>query len=103
MIRMTEAEVKTRFGDLMERAQIEPIRVTKSGRDTVVTLSVQEYDRLCGLDDRYWGERALEVIRTQQPLGAEATAQWLSDLLDCNLELQHVHLEASSASTDAEV
>ena len=81
MTTMTATEAKSRFGELVEKAQIEPIRVSKSGRDAVVILSAEEYDRLSELDDRYWGEQALNVVRTQKSLGVEGTAQWLEGLV----------------------
>lgn len=82
MISMTATEVKNRFGELADQIRSGPIRVTKSGRDTMVIVSAEEFDRLSEIEDRVWGQRALEVVHTQKPLGVEATAQWIESLVE---------------------
>ena len=58
MTRATATEVKNRFGEFMEKARREPVKVQKSGRDYVVILDNDEYERLEAESDRYWGELA---------------------------------------------
>jgi antitoxin Phd len=82
MTTMTATEVKKRFGELGDQVRSGPIRVTKSGRDAMVIVSADEYDRLTEMEDRLWGERALEVVRSGKPLGLEATAQWIQNLVE---------------------
>lgn len=82
MTTMTATEVKKRFGELGDQLRSGPIRVTKSGRDTMVILSAEDFDRLTELEDRVWGERALEAVRSQKPLGVEATARWIESLVE---------------------
>jgi prevent-host-death family protein len=81
MTTLTATEAKSRFGELVEKAQIEPIRVSRSGRDAVVIVSAAEFDRLSEIDDRNWGERAMEVVRTQTPLDPKESAAWLAGLV----------------------
>jgi len=77
MTTMTATEAKTRFGDLADQVRSGPIRVTRSGRDAMVIMSAEEFDRLVEIEDRYWGEQALAVVREQKPLGVEKSAKWL--------------------------
>ena len=82
MTTMTATEVKNKFGELGDQLRSGPIRVTKSGRDTMVIVSAEQFDRLMEMEDRLWGEQALEVVRTQKTLGVEATAQWIENLVE---------------------
>jgi len=82
MTTMTATEVKNRFGELGDQLRSGPIRVTKSGRAAMVIVAADEFDRLKQLEDRVWGERALEVIRTEKPLGVKETAKWLATLIE---------------------
>ena len=54
----TATEVKNRFGEFMDKAQHEPIKVAKTGRNYAVLISYEEYQRLTALEDAYWGEAA---------------------------------------------
>ncbi len=51
-------EVKNHFGAVLDSALVEPVMVQKSGRSSVVILSVTEYDRLIAMEDAYWAARA---------------------------------------------
>lgn len=52
MITFTDAELQERFGHYREAAILQPVAVTHHGRDSVVLLSVEEYQRLKALDTR---------------------------------------------------
>ncbi len=62
MLHLAASEVKQRLGQYMESALIEPIIIEKSGRPTVVMLSIAEFERLQAMDDAYWGERAKQAL-----------------------------------------
>ena len=62
-MKATATEVKNRFGEFLDRAQKEPITVEKSGRAVAVLLAQEEYERLQALEDRYWGERAMDAAK----------------------------------------
>jgi prevent-host-death family protein len=55
---VTSTEVKNTFGTIMDSALVEPVLVKKSGRGSVVILSVAEYERLISMEDAYWASRA---------------------------------------------
>ena len=44
--RVTTAELIKNFGQLADQALTEPVTITKHGRDRLVMLSVEEYQRL---------------------------------------------------------
>lgn len=54
-------EVKNKFGSVMDTALAEPVLVKKSGRSSVVMLSVCEYERLLAMEDAYWASKALKA------------------------------------------
>ncbi len=58
MITETATEAKTRFGQILEKSQKEPVLIEKSGREYSVLLSYEEYKRLSALEDSYWVQMA---------------------------------------------
>ncbi len=46
MAAMTATEAKNRFGEVLELARKEPVRVQKNGRDVAVVLSAEDYTQL---------------------------------------------------------
>ncbi|HLJ57542.1 MAG TPA: type II toxin-antitoxin system prevent-host-death family antitoxin [Chthonomonadaceae bacterium] len=57
----TATDVKNRFGEFMDKAQIEPVTVEKTGRRYAVLIGFDEYMRLRALEDAYWGEAAAKA------------------------------------------
>ncbi len=51
MTKVTASELQKNFGKYQAHAQREPVTVTSHGRDSVVLLSVDEYDRFRRLED----------------------------------------------------
>jgi prevent-host-death family protein len=58
---VSSTDVKNTFGTVMDSALVEPVMVKKSGRSSVVILSVTEYERLTAIEDAYWASRALKA------------------------------------------
>ncbi len=46
MAEITATDAKNRFGQLLEMAQAEPVRIQKNGRDVAVVLSPEQYAAL---------------------------------------------------------
>lgn len=46
MAEMTATEVKNRFGEVIDIARREPVRVQRNGRTAVVVVDAEHYDRL---------------------------------------------------------
>ena len=72
MRNVTAIDVKNRFGQLLETAQREPVTAMKQGRPAAVMLSVEGYERMCGMAR----DRVLESVRQAQE---EAAAAGLTD------------------------
>jgi len=51
-MRVTTAEFIKYYGTLADRALLEPVTITKNGRDRLVILSAGEYERLARRDRR---------------------------------------------------
>ena len=73
-------EAKNRFGQLIEMAMSEPVAIEKKGRPVAVVMSFDEYKRLTEIEDRLWGERALQTLKGGF-LSPEETSQWLEGKL----------------------
>jgi prevent-host-death family protein len=46
MAAISATDAKNKFGEVLEMARNEPVRIQKNGRDVAVMLSVEEYQRL---------------------------------------------------------
>lgn len=65
------SDAKNRFGQLIDMAQAEPVRVQRQGRDVAVVLSPEEFRRLA---EAARGKANPAVER----LHAESAARWAS-------------------------
>lgn len=80
MINVPATEVKQRFGQYIDAALNEPVLIEKSGRPSVVMLSITEYERLQAIEDRFWGEQA-RLAAIEGFVGSEETIQRLQEKL----------------------
>jgi prevent-host-death family protein len=51
-MRIPSSELQKNFGALADKALTEPVTITRNGRDRLVLLSVEEYERLKRRDRR---------------------------------------------------
>jgi prevent-host-death family protein len=51
-MRIPSSELQKNFGSLADKALTEPVTITRNGRDRLVLLSVEEYERLKRRDRR---------------------------------------------------
>ncbi len=51
-MKISSAEFQKQFGSLADKALTEPVTITRNGRDRLVLMSVEEYDRLKRRDRR---------------------------------------------------
>lgn len=52
MVTVTSAEFQKNFGRYRDAAQREPVSITNHGRESLVMLSAEEFNRLKALDTR---------------------------------------------------
>lgn len=68
---LSASDAKRRFGQLVDMAQAEPIRIQRHGRDVAIVLSPQEFHRM--------NEAARgKVNPTVARLHAESATRWAS-------------------------
>lgn len=67
MAKVSANDAKARFGELLDRAQQEPITIEKHGRPVAVVISSEEFDRL--------QEIKLERLRDEVQIGLDAIAK----------------------------
>lgn len=46
MSEITATDAKNKFGQLLEMAQAEPVRIQKNGRDVAIVMSPEQYGQL---------------------------------------------------------
>jgi prevent-host-death family protein len=71
MLTMTANEANTHFGQLLDKAQRQPVRVTRHDRVVGVMVGADDFEAM----RQFYAERA---IRTMDAIGANATAQGLT-------------------------
>jgi prevent-host-death family protein len=69
--RVTASEFQQAFGSLSDKARHEPVVITKHGRDSLVVMSAEEWERLRRRDRRVGlttelGEEWTEAVRNAQ-------------------------------------
>jgi antitoxin Phd len=74
-------EAKNKFGQILEMVMSEPVAIGKKGRRVAVMMSMKEYQRLTDIEDRYWGEKALQAVR-EGFMSEKETKRWLERKLD---------------------
>lgn len=99
------SEMKNRLGAYIEAAQAEPVVVERSGRPSVVMLSIAEYERLKAVrkpveGDREAGYRAMTADRAGE---FEVQERGSQPLLSARLlrEAQELHLDPVSIAERA--
>jgi prevent-host-death family protein len=68
----TALEAKTRFGQVIDAAQREPVTVTRQGRPSVVIVSAEEYERR---QSRAWRN----LLSVMEETGRYAAEQGLTE------------------------
>lgn len=80
MLSVTAAEFQRHFGRYQDEALKQPLAITRNGRERLVVLSVDEYERLARRDRK--------VIRT-----ADLTAEQFQAIAESEMDPRHDHLD----------
>jgi prevent-host-death family protein len=78
---VSASEAKQKFGKIMDAARINPVVIEKSGRESVVVISIERYRELQAVEDAYWIAQAEEGIKSGF-VGTEKTAQFIKEKMD---------------------
>lgn len=70
MAAITATDAKNRFGQVLEMAQAEPVRIQKNGRDVAIVLSPEQYAALVS------GSNAPRVSPLIVKLHGESVKRW---------------------------
>ena len=73
---VSASEAKQKFGQIIDSARIAPVIVEKSGRESVVIMSIDRFRELQRLEDSYWIVQAEEGIKSGF-VGQEKALQFL--------------------------
>jgi len=79
--RVTASEFQQAFGFLSDKARHEPVVITKYGRDSLVVIPVEEYDRLKRRD------RQVGLTESLSP-------EWVEALRQAEVSERHAALDA---------
>jgi prevent-host-death family protein len=80
-MRISSADFQRQFGALSDKALTEPLTITRNGRDRLVLLSVEEYQRLKRRDRR--------VVRLE-----DFTEEEMALIAKAEVPAEHAHLDA---------
>lgn len=75
---------KNHFGEIMDAALRGPVIIQRSGRDSVVMMSIDDYKIFEMLSDQIWAERAMEAEKGDDYLTAEESEAAIQRLLNAN-------------------
>lgn len=80
--RVTASQFQQAFGALSDKARLEPVVITKRGRDALVVMSAEEWARLKRRD-------------RQVGLAAELPAEWIEAVRNAKApdEFEHLDIE----------
>jgi prevent-host-death family protein len=53
MITLTANDAKRNFGELLLNAQREPVKISKNSKDTVVVMSIRDYEEIEAMKAEY--------------------------------------------------
>jgi len=79
--RVTASEFQSAFGLLSDKARREPVVITKHGRDSLVVMPVDEWERLKRRDRRVG-------------LTAELSDEWVEAIRQAEVPPEFAHLDA---------
>lgn len=75
------SEAKNRFGEMIDLARREPVKIAKKGREVAVVLSIEEFERFSALEDEFLALKA-EKARTDGFIGVSDSETLLSNILN---------------------
>ena len=78
---MSASDAKNNFGELLEFARKNPVRIERNGRPVAVMVSAEEFERMEAVEDAWWANQA-DLAMKEGTIGVEESekklAQWLN-------------------------
>lgn len=88
MIYVSATEMQNKFASIIDKARREPVTVQKNGRDTIVMMAVEDYEKLSRQMVKEFQEFCSHVGKEAQKKGL--TEQKLNQLLEGDNEDQEI-------------
>ncbi|EIJ40934.1 Phd_YefM protein [Beggiatoa alba B18LD] len=87
-MQINATELKTRLGRYLTLSIKEPVFIEKSGNQHAVLISSDLYNKLIALEDKYWGELALQA-ENDEPFTGDAMAELLNIATEKGINLDN--------------
>ena len=83
---LTANDAKTQFGDMLLKAQREPVQINKNGKPVAVVISMDEYQQMEEVKFTLLQERAARAKLDMENGNLVEGEQFMSDLIAGNLD-----------------
>ena len=80
---LTSKDAQNKFGAMLDKAQREPVTITRRDRPVAVVMSPERYAELEALEDSFWAARAKRAAK-KGFLGREKTAEFMTGILNAD-------------------
>lgn len=78
---MSASDAKNNFGELLEFARKNPVKIERNGRPVAVVVSAEEFERMEAMEDAWWAGKADEAMK-EGTIGQEASEKFLAEMLN---------------------
>ena len=83
---LTANDAKTQFGDMLLKAQREPVQINKNGKPVAVVISIDEYQQMEELKSNLLQERAARAKLDIENGNLVEGGQFMADLIAGKLD-----------------
>jgi prevent-host-death family protein len=80
MISFAASDLKNKTGSIFMAASRAPVRITKRGTEGFVVMTESQFAAFEAMEDRIWGERAMEAQKNGEMVGPENAMRLLNEL-----------------------
>lgn len=78
---MSASYAKNNFGELLESARSNPVKIEKNGRAVAVVVSLEDFERMEAMEDSWWAKKAEEASK-EGFLGQEESEKFLAEMMN---------------------
>lgn len=78
---MSASDAKNNFGELLEDARKNPVKIERNGRPVAVVISYEEFERMEALEDAWWAKQAEDVVKDGF-LSEDDSEKFLAEMLN---------------------
>ena len=75
------SDVKNRFGEYLDLARDEAVRIQRSGKPAAIMISPEEYEHFQALEDAYWGAQAAAAVELGEFISHEEAMRRINERL----------------------